>query len=225
MTSYHEPGAQIITFLRAVRIISRGVRGKVNFGTVCVFSGRVFPVSAGVRDGTRISWRCGMTAGAGFLATGAGVEPASTWPRDDRVGHYLANVRQLGHLPMGRHPRSAVFGCGALADARRAGVDLTSCGPRSRSIRPLNCTLVLQLGSPRGRAALGVGCRGGRQCHAGLSLASPGRHAGRPGGGLGPRAATVAGLGRRVELGRETGGEAGDEHRMAGLHFCFGEGV
>ena len=39
------------------------------------------------------------------------------------------------------------------------------------------------------------------------------------------RAATVAGLGRRVEPGRETGGEAGDEHRMAGLHFCFGEGV
>jgi hypothetical protein len=57
-------------------------------------------------------------------------------------------------------------------------------------------------GFPRGRAALGVGCRGGRQCHAGLSLASPGRHAGRPGGGLGPRAATVAGLGRRVEPGR-----------------------
>jgi hypothetical protein len=48
-------------------------------------------------------------------------------------------------------------------------------------------------------------------------------YAGRPGGGLGPRAATVAGLGRRVEPGRETGGEAGDEHRMAGLHFCFGE--
>ena len=37
------------------------------------------------------------------------------------------------------------------------------------------------------------------------------------------RAATVAGLGRRVEPGRETGGEAGDEHRMASLHFCFGE--
>jgi hypothetical protein len=48
-------------------------------------------------------------------------------------------------------------------------------------------------------------------------------YAGRPGGGLGPRAATVAGLGRRVEPDRETGGEAGDEHRMAGLHFCFGE--
>lgn len=179
-------------------------------------------MSAGVRDGTRISWRCGMTAGSGFLATGA-AGTASTWPDGGLVGHYMATIRQLGHLPMRRHPRSAVFGCGALADARRAGVDLTSCGPRSRSIRPLNCTLVLQLGSPRGRAALGVGCRGGRQCHAGLSLASPGRHAGRPGGGLGPRAATVAGLGRRVEPGRETGGEAGDEHRMAGLHFCFGE--
>ena len=50
-------------------------------------------------------------------------------------------------------------------------------------------------------------------------------YAGRPGGGLGPRAATVAGLGRRAGPGRETGGEAGDEHRMAGLHFCFGEGV
>ena len=157
-------------------------------------------MSEGVQDGTRISWRCGMTAGSGFLATGAGT--ASTWPDGGLVGHYMATIRQLGHLPMRRHPRSAVFGCGALADARRAGVDLTSCGPRSRSIRPLNCTLVLQLGSPRGRAALGVGCRGGRQCHAGLSLASPGRHAGRPGGGLGPRAATVAGLGRRVEPGR-----------------------
>jgi hypothetical protein len=31
--------AQIIIVLRAVRVISRGVRGKVNFGTVCVFSG------------------------------------------------------------------------------------------------------------------------------------------------------------------------------------------
>ena len=179
-------------------------------------------MSAGVRDGTRISWRCGMTAGSGFLATGAGT--ASTWPDGGLVGHYMATIRQLGHLPMGRHPRSAVFGCGALADARRAGVDLTSCGPRSRSIRPLNCTLVLQLGSPRGRAALDVGCRGGRQCHAGLSLASPGRHAGRPGrarspcgDGSGARAAGRAGP------GRETGGEAGDEHRMAGLHFCFGE--
>jgi hypothetical protein len=50
-------------------------------------------------------------------------------------------------------------------------------------------------------------------------------YAGRPGGGLGPRAATVAGLGRRVEPGRETGGEAGDEHRMAGLHFVLGKGV
>lgn len=153
-------------------------------------------MSAGVRDGTRISWRCGMTAGSGFLATWAGT--ASTWPDGGLVGHYMATIRQLGHLPMGRHPRSAVFGCGALADARRAGVDLTSCGPRSRSTRLLNCTLVLQLGSPRGRAALGVGCRGGRQCHAGLSREA----CRRPGGGLGPRAATVAGLGRRVEPGR-----------------------
>ena len=32
----------------------------------------------------------------------------------------------------------------------------------------------------------------------GLALASPGRHACRPGGGLGPRPATVAGLGRRA---------------------------
>src|ERR1700677_1303104 len=138
MTSYHDPGAQIIIVLRAVRVISRGVRGTVNFLRV--------------------------------LATGAGT--ASTWPDGGLVGHYMATIRQLGYLPMGRHPRSAVFGCGALADARRAGVDLTSCGPRSRSIRPLNCTLVLQLGSPCGRAALGVGCRGGRQCHSGLSLAS-----------------------------------------------------
>jgi hypothetical protein len=184
MTSYHEPGAQIIIVLRAVRVISQGVRGKVNFGTACVFSGGGFPVSAGVRDGTRISWRCGMTAGSGFLATGAGT--ASTWPDGGLVGHYMAPIRQVGHLPMGRHPRSAVFGCGALADARRAGVDLTSCGPRSRSIRPLNCTLVLQLGSPRGRAALGVGCRGGRQCHAGLSLASPGGMPAGPGAGSVP---------------------------------------
>jgi hypothetical protein len=50
-------------------------------------------------------------------------------------------------------------------------------------------------------------------------------YAGRPGGGLGPRAATVAGLGRRAGPGRETGGEAGDEHRMAGLHFVLGKGV
>src|ERR1035438_2134763 len=50
-------------------------------------------------------------------------------------------------------------------------------------------------------------------------------YAGRPGGGRGPGGGTVAGLGRRVEPGRETGGEAGDEHRMAGLHFCFGKGV
>jgi hypothetical protein len=74
-----------------------------------------------------------MTAGSGFLATGAGT--ASTWPDGGPVGHYMATIRQLGHL-----------------------------------------------------------------C-----------------------AAPVAGLGRRVEPGRETGGEAGDEHRMAGLHFCFGE--
>lgn len=39
MTSYHEPGAQIIIVLRAVRVISRGVCGKVNFGTACAFSG------------------------------------------------------------------------------------------------------------------------------------------------------------------------------------------
>ena len=165
--------------------------------------GAGFPVSAGIRDETRISWRYGMTAGSGFLATGAGT--ASTlarrrpsWPLH---GHYTATIRQLGHLPLGRHPRSVVFGCGALAEARRAEVDLTSCGPRSRSIRPLNCTLVLQLSSPRGRAALDVGCRGGRQCHAGLSLASPGRHAGRPGSGLGPRAATAAGLGHQAGPG------------------------
>ena len=140
-----------------------------------------------------------MTAGSGFLATGAGT--ASAWPDGGLAGHCMATIRQLGRLPTGRHPRSAVFGCGALADARRAGVDLTSCGPRSRSIRLLNCTLVLQLGSPRGRAALGVGCRGGRQCHEGLSLASPGRQAGRPGGrarspggdGSGARAAGRAG--------------------------------
>jgi hypothetical protein len=34
-----EPGAQIIIVLRAVRVISRGVRGKVNFGIACVFPG------------------------------------------------------------------------------------------------------------------------------------------------------------------------------------------
>ena len=181
MTSYHEPGAQIIIVLRAVRVISRGVRGKVNFGTACVLA---------VRNDGRVRVSRDRCRDRFYLA------------RRRPSRHYMATIRQLGHLPMGRHPRSAVFGCGALADARRAGVDLTSRGPRSRSIRPLNCTLVLQLGSPRGRAALGVGCRGGRQCHAGLSLASPGRHAGRPGGGLGPRAATVAGLGRRVEPGR-----------------------
>jgi len=99
-----------------------------------------------------------MTAGSGFLATGAGT--ASTWPDGGLVGHYMATIRQLGHLPMGRHPRSE--------------------------------------GMPAG----------------------PGRAR--------SRAATVAGLGRWVGPGRagpdrETGGEAGDEHRMAGLHFCFGE--
>jgi transposase len=60
----------------------------------------------------------------------------------------------------------------------------------------------------------------------GLSLASPGRHAGRP-GGLGPPCGGGSGAraaGRAVP-GRETGGGAGDEHRMAGLHFWFGKGV
>ena len=47
-----------------------------------------------------------MTAGSGFLATGAGT--ASTWPDGGLVGHYMA------------------------------------------TIRPLNCTLVLQLGFPAG---------------------------------------------------------------------------
>jgi hypothetical protein len=136
-----------------------------------------------------------------------------------------ATIRQLGHLPMGRHPRSAVFGCGALADARRAGVDLTSCGPRSKSIRPLNCTLVLQLGSP----ARACGPRRRVPWRPAVSCGPvPGfsREACRPargrarspcGDGSGARAAGRAGP------GRETGGEAGDEHRMAGLHFCFGE--
>jgi len=179
-------------------------------------------VSAGVRDGTRISWRCGMTAGSGFLATGAGT--ASTWPDGGLVGHYMATIRQLGHLPMGRHPRSAVFGCGALADARRAGVDLTSCGPRSRSIRPLNCTLVLQLGSPRGRAALGVGAVAAGSVMRACPWLLPGGMPAGPGAGSVPcgddSGARAAG---RAGPGRETGGEAGDEHRMAGLHFCFGE--
>jgi hypothetical protein len=206
MTGYYERGVQTIIVLRAVRLISRGVRGKVNFCTACVFSGGAGVSGVGRCTGwNRISWRCGMTAGSDFLATGAGT--ASTWPDGGLIGHCMATIRQLGHLPPGRHPRSVVFGCGALAEARRAEVDLTSCGPRSRSIRLLNCTLVLQLGSPRERAALGVGCHGGRQCHAGLSLASPGRHAGRPGGGLGTRAATVAGLGRRVEPGRAGPGD------------------
>ena len=39
MTGYYEPGVQIIIVLRAVRVISRGVRGKVNFCAACVFSG------------------------------------------------------------------------------------------------------------------------------------------------------------------------------------------
>ena len=41
MTGYYEPGVQTIIVLRAVRVISRGVHGKVNFGTACVFSGGV----------------------------------------------------------------------------------------------------------------------------------------------------------------------------------------
>ncbi len=36
---------------------------------------------------------------------GGSVGSAPTWPRDDRVDHYLANVRQLGHSPMGGHFR------------------------------------------------------------------------------------------------------------------------
>ena len=57
MTSYHEPGAQIIIVLRAVRVISRGVRGKVNFGTACVFSGAYMSLSFGwmaVRNDGRV---------------------------------------------------------------------------------------------------------------------------------------------------------------------------
>jgi len=38
-------------------------------------------------------------------------------------------------------------------------------------------------------------------------------------------ASAITELKRGLEPGRETGGEAGDEHRMAGLHFVLGKGV
>ena len=122
---------------------------------------------------------------------------------------------------VGRRPSGDLYWAEVSAALLQQTKNVSRCSPRCpscpaafRSISAWagadddpNCTLVLQLGSPRGRAALGVGCRGGRQCHAGLSLASPGRHAGLPGGGLGPRVATVAGLGRRVEPSRAGPGD------------------
>jgi len=197
MTSYHEPGAQIIIVLRAVRVISRGVRGKVNFGTACVFSGcggfrcrQVYgmePVLAGGAE---------MTAGSGFLATGAGT--ASTWPDGGLVGHYTATTWPLADEEASSWRGFRLWSI-SRRPSRRGRLDLLWASIEVN--QALNCTLVLQLGSPSGRAALGVGCRGGRQCHAACPWLLPGGMPAGLGAGSVPRAATVAGLGRRVEPG------------------------
>src|ERR1035441_5729084 len=138
MKGYHEPGAPITIVLRAVRVLSLGVRRKVYSGH-CLHIPRAggFPVSAGIRNGTRISWRCGMAAGSGFLAAPVSVGPASTWPRDDRVGHYLANVRQLWPIADEEATFGLVFGCGSAANARSLPGRLDPCRSRSGSNQAL----------------------------------------------------------------------------------------
>src|ERR1039457_4581851 len=110
MKGYHEPGAPITIVLRAMRVLSLGVRRKVYSGH-CLHIPRAggFPVSAGIRNGTRISWRCGMAAGSGFLAA-----PVSRRVR--AAGRPRAVPLAMGPMTVRRAVRHAVSGAW-----RRAG--------------------------------------------------------------------------------------------------------
>jgi len=127
MTGYHEPGAPITIVLRAMRVISRRVHGKVYSGhCLRVLWIQGFPVSAGIRNGTIISWRCGMTAGSGFLAAGSPRRRAALGgrchgSRQCRAGLSLtAPGRTRRPVPGGSGPGTATVAClGALGRAGR----------------------------------------------------------------------------------------------------------
>jgi hypothetical protein len=94
---------RLLLFYELCAYISLGVHRKVYSGH-CLRISRTqgVPVSAGIRNGIRISWRCGMTAGSGFAAAASRAPaPGSStagWPR--AVTRCLTAARRAGETAL-----------------------------------------------------------------------------------------------------------------------------